>query len=237
MSSNRFQHILFDVDNTLFDFDSAAAKAFSLTFESLNLQATSEDYREYQGINHTVWNELERGLIDKSQLIWKRWALILKNYGKEEKALEANAYFLKQLVVCSEMLEGALDMLCQLKKMNRNISLITNGFKEVQRPRVVLAGIEGIFDTIVVSDEIGWSKPHRNFFEFTLKQLNHPELDSILVVGDNLNSDIKGANQMGIKSCWYNPNGLINQHAIQPHFEVSSFAEIIDIVSDSELDH
>ena len=98
--------------------------------------------------------------------------------------------------------------------------------KEVQRPRLQKTEIQRFFEIIVVSDEIGVSKPHPGFFEHAFHQMQRPPTEKVLVVGDNLEADIKGGNQSGTDTCWYNPKKRTNETGILPNYEISSLEEL-----------
>ena len=87
---------------------------------------------------------------------------------------------------------------------NHKIHIVTNGLREVQRPRIDLAGLNGIASSITVSDEIGYAKPQRQFFETAFHNANYPNKKDSLMLGDNYSSDIEGAYNFGMNSCWYN---------------------------------
>ena len=106
------------------------------------------------------------------------------------------------------------------------MALVTNGLKVVQRPRIAKSQTGHYFQAIVVSEEIGASKPGRTFFDYTFQQIGHPPKSEVLIVGDSLNSDIQGGNNFGIDTCWYNPAKKYNESAIKPTFEIQSLQHL-----------
>jgi 2-haloacid dehalogenase len=103
---------------------------------------------------------------------------------------------------------------------------VTNGLADVQRPRLARSAIGALFDTVVVSEEVGVAKPDARIFEHALRQLGHDDRSTVLMVGDSLASDIQGGCNAGMQTCWLNPSGAANGTAIEPTFEIASLAEL-----------
>jgi putative hydrolase of the HAD superfamily len=129
-------------------------------------------------------------------------------------------------------MDGAIELLNQLHTKVR-LGLITNGLKEVQRPRIFSTGLNKYFEVIVVSGEIDIMKPDYAFFEYTYGQMSRPAKERVLVVGDNLNADIRGGFQFGFKTCWFNPGASVNQHGVSPDYEINLLSGVVDIVDNS----
>lgn len=201
----KYNWILFDNDNTIIDFHGASHIAFHDSMRSLGLNEDEIDYAQYSECNHIVWSEFEKGIIDAYTLRAKRFELYFEavNHTKVDPR-EANAKYLDHLVLNPLMITNAAALLHDLKP-HYQLGLITNGLKEVQRPRLKSAKIYDHFDVIIVSDEIGYAKPQKAYFDYTIQEMKEDDLSKILVVGDSLHSDILGAQNYGLDSCWYNP--------------------------------
>ena len=104
--------------------------------------------------------------------------------------------------------------------------LATNGFAEVQRPRLRKSGLDLYFDHIAISEEIGWQKPHAPFFDHVFERMQHPHRSEVLMVGDSLSSDIAGGYSYGIHTCWYNPDGSAHGHQIRPDLSIKHLHEL-----------
>ena len=156
-NNQRYDWLLFDADNTLFDFDGSAELAFWATLDELGLKKQADYFKTYLEINHRVWKELEDQKINQVQLRTKRFDLFLKATGNRGNPGDMNHKYLMNLVDHTRLLPGAMDLLNILIQKFK-LAIITNGLKEVQRPRIDKAGIKNCFQTIVVSDEIGYSK-------------------------------------------------------------------------------
>ena len=224
-----YQYLLFDADNTLFDFDQTAKDAFAATFRAFGMQEEDHHYEQYHGISQGCWRDFEAKKIDQETLRRVRFELFFEAASIEEDALEFNRHYLQNLINHSSLLEGALELLNQLHG-KIPMAIITNGLKDVQRPRLKRTGLTDYFEAIVVSDEIGVSKPHAPFFDHTFEQINFPDKSKVLVIGDSLSSDIKGGNNYGLHTCWFNPKKQSNHLGVSPTYEIGRLEELYGIL-------
>ncbi len=223
--------ILFDIDNTLLDFDSSSKLALQASFRHFELPFNEDNYKTYKRINANIWHEFEKGQITALKLRHKRFDLLfeaLKLF--PTTGHEFNAYYLNQLIEQSIAYDKVPDMLIKLKKKYK-ISVITNGLREVQRSRLNHLKIAHHFDSIIVSDEIGVAKPDKAYFDHVFTTIeNSPRPNKTLVVGDNIHSDIKGGTDYGCRTCWIKNNnentGDLNPDYIIQH--INEFDTIID---------
>ncbi len=226
----RYDWIFFDLDNTLMDFTEASKLAFSSAFQTLGLREEEGHYAIYENYNHQVWLDFEENRIDGITLRRKRFDDFMLAVGiKGIGGLEFNRIYLEFLVEHSFMLDGAIPLLDDLKK-NFSLAIITNGFKEVQRPRLDRLKITDYFSAIVVSDEIGVSKPDAAFFDIAMSACSFPSKDRILVVGDSLNSDMKGGVNYGLDTCWCNLKKLPNHSDILPMYEIHRLDQLHELL-------
>lgn len=221
-----YSHLFFDLDNTIFDFTGGSRLAFSAMLKYFNIKEEDDMYDGYKRINKEVWNELEAGKITQYDLREKRFKLFFNAIKVEIDGHRANSVYLSELVEHSELLEGARELLTDLKK-EYVLFAITNGLKEVQRPRMNKTNTTDLFDHIVVSDEIGFTKPHKAFFDVAYEPIkSEVTKDKILVIGDSLGSDIKGGNDYGFDTCHYNPRSYPYLLGIEPVYKVHSFDDL-----------
>lgn len=222
----KYDWIFFDLDNTLMDFNNASKKAFSSAFLEHGLREAEGHYEVYREVNGSAWKDFESGKINATTLKKKRFDdffLTVNIKGIEGRAF--NALYLNYLIEHSFMLDGAIELLEQLKGKVQK-AVITNGFKEVQRPRIKKLDLEKYFPVIVVSDEEDVSKPNAAYFDIVMNLCNNPSKEKILVVGDSLNSDIKGGINYGIDTCWCNLFGQVNTTQLSPTFEINHLNEL-----------
>ncbi|MBK9012625.1 MAG: noncanonical pyrimidine nucleotidase, YjjG family [Saprospiraceae bacterium] len=226
----RYPWILFDADDTLFDFKRSARHALAQTLEDHKIEASETHFQIYETINHEVWLAFERLEITATELRKIRFERFLEVIGEYRDPLELNRYYLNLLSKTRFMLDGAIDLVESLHQKNYRMGLITNGLKEVQRPRIAQAKMDKYFEVIVVSDEIGVSKPHKGFFEYTYVEMGRPDKAEVIVVGDSLNSDIQGGINFGVDTCWFNPRGATNLTDHQPTYQIQKLDELWEIL-------
>ncbi len=227
----QIQRLLFDADNTLIDFSNASRAAFWQTFEDYEYPCSEKIHATYMPINHQHWVNFEQGKITAELLRVKRFADLFEAIGfMPAKPQDFSKRYLENLVLKSESYDGVKEMLERLQP-NYSMSIITNGLKEVQRPRLKKLDMTHYFDSIIVSDEIGFAKPDERYFEIAFNSIdNPPSRENTIVIGDNLKSDILGGIRYGLKTCWLNASGKTNDTDIQPDFEISNILEFPDLL-------
>lgn len=223
--------LMFDVDNTLLDFKKACEDGLKKTFTDFDSVLTDEIEMLYESINSAVWREFEQGKIDAVSLRSVRFSRLFDELGiQPAHPSEFGAQYLKNLVYCSEAYDG-LDELLKSLKPEYLVSIITNGLKEVQRPRLSKLGLTDYFDSIIVSDEIGVAKPQSAFFDLAYKSLKHDlKKEQVMVVGDNIVADIEGGNGFGFQTCWIS-HGKHNHTDIKPDIMIEGIHEFHKVLN------
>jgi len=197
-----FQWLMFDFDNTLTDFHEASLLSFEQTFKDYELKYDPDYYKVYEKVNAKIWDQFERKLITTEDIRKQRFKLFFEEIKLENiDGYEFNAQYLSNIVQFTTIRPEVVSLLKKLRQ-NYKLSIITNGLKEVQRARLDKCGITDLFDSIIVSDEIGVAKPDKLFFDYTMKSISTKiDKNKILVIGDSLKSDIAGAKLYKLKSC------------------------------------
>jgi 2-haloacid dehalogenase len=228
----RYQWIIFDADGTLFDYDRAEISALQTAFEQSNNDYKSEYLSLYRMSNKILWDAFELGDITLERLKIQRFELFLEQICISVDAEEFSKEYLLQLSAGTYLIDGAEEL---LKSLSGKVGLIlmTNGIKEVQRSRLGKSSIKSYFSDIIISDEVGVAKPDRKIFEIALENMSIIDKDTVLMVGDNLNSDIKGGINFGIDTCWYNPNHIDTNPGIQATYEVNNLKDLQSIIEES----
>jgi 2-haloacid dehalogenase len=226
----RYPWILFDADDTLFDFHRSAQHALALTLAHFKIKPQATHIDTYESINREAWASFERNEINALELRRVRFERFLDAIGELRDPLEMNGHYLLELSRTEFLVEGARELIEEFLEKDYRLGLITNGLKEVQRPRIAQARMESYFQVIVVSDEIGVSKPHNGFFDHAFEQMGQPQKTAVLVVGDSLSSDIQGGNSFGLDTCWYNPKKSANLSGHTPVYEISRLHDLRKIV-------
>ena len=225
-----YDWLLFDADNTLLDFHAAERVSLQAAMEDEGLTFSDEHHALYETINKACWHDFEHGLMSKEQLRSERFARFFYQAGI--RGLDASAFadsYLAALAGAGQLLEGVEKLLTALR-LEYNIGLITNGLKEVQRPRLQASGLASFFSVVVVSDEIGPAKPQAAFFEYTFAEMGGPPPERVLVIGDNLHADVKGGHDFGTHTCWYNPQATPPWLEVQPTWEIRQLDELRGIL-------
>src|SRR5271168_4594489 len=221
----RYQWLLFDADGTLFDFERAEAAALRRVFERMGVAFMPDYLIEYQRINQVLWRDVERGEIKPSFVKTRRFELLLQSLNLAHRPETFSATYLDCLAECSELLEDAAEVLQTLRRKYR-MAILTNGLQVVQRGRLARSVIRHHIGEIIISEEIGFSKPAKEFFEIALNRLGNPSRRELLMTGDGWNSDILGATQYGLDACWYNPERKPRPGGCEVTREIFSLREL-----------
>lgn len=220
-----FDWILFDADNTLLDFHAAEAASLQSTLAAEGVAWSDALYLLYREINHRAWRDFEEGKLPKSRLRLIRFERLFEELGMRADLEACSRNYLGHLSRSRHVYAGVNELLAQLARTHR-LGLITNGLKEVQRPRLRATGLDEVFPVIVVSDEIGHAKPHAAFFDHAFAEMGRPDPARVLVVGDNINADIRGGRDYGCRTCWINPAGADPGETIRPDWIVGHVTEV-----------
>jgi 2-haloacid dehalogenase len=200
----QYQWLLFDADGTLFDYDRAESAAFQRVFQLIGVTFDPGYLTAYQHINQALWQAVEKGELTPGFVKVRRFELLLQTIGVAHPPAAFSARYLECLAECSELLEDAAEVLEGLSGKYR-MAILTNGLQMVQRGRLARSVIRRHIAEIIISEEIGFAKPAKEFFGAALARLGNPSRREVLMIGDGWNSDILGAIQYGLDACWYNP--------------------------------
>ncbi len=208
MQTPKITDIFFDLDHTLWDFETNSALAFEKLLQKHRIPVEIKDFLEvYEPINHQYWQDYSKGLKNKEEVKYNRLTdtfhqLDIKISFELIKIL-ANEYldFLKQE---NTLMEGTVELLDYLKDKYR-LHILTNGFKEVQTDKMKNSGIAGYFDKMITSEEAGKLKPHPAVFHHALKTARTFAHKSYMI-GDNFQSDILGAKNVGMYVIHFDPD-------------------------------
>jgi YjjG family noncanonical pyrimidine nucleotidase len=225
----RYRWLLFDADGTLFDYERAEISALSSAFEQIGVAFDVGCLSTYQRINQDLWKALEKGLITPEKLKVRRFEQLFEALGVRHPAAPFAENYLQCLANCSDLVDGAHDVVLALKPKYR-MAIVTNGLSAVQRPRLARSSIRDCVAEIIISEEIGYAKPATEFFDVTFARLGHPSRSEVLMIGDNWSSDIQGAAFYGIDACWYNPNRSPRPAAPPITSEITSLHELLPLL-------
>lgn len=207
----KIKHIFFDLDHTLWDFETNSNKTFSLIFEKNGLEIEFDDFIEvYQPINHRYWKLYREDKISKADL----------RYGRLREAFDAIDYqttdemiqllsqeYIKYLAQHNALFDNAIPVLEYLKQKYK-MHIITNGFEEVQHRKLHNSKLAPFFDQVITSERVGVKKPNPVIFEYALDIAGASNSESIMI-GDNFEADIMGAKNIGMDVIFCKFNGEI----------------------------
>lgn len=222
----KYNWLLFDADETLFDFATAESRALSATLEQAGLPFEPGFASIFRQFNQQVWHELERGEITRAELRVKRFRLFFDGAHLNGDADTVSLLYLQNLALGTDLIEGAEAVIRMLKQHHR-LAIVTNGIKQVQRPRIANSTISDCFEKIFISEEIGADKPSRAYFDAVYNEIGQPPKETVLIIGDNLNADMQGGLDYGIDTCWYNPGGRTTSLPVT--YTIAHLKELISI--------
>lgn len=231
----RYPVVLFDADNTLFDFDAAEDFALRTTMERRGLAYSEERKAQYLAINRPLWDRFYAGEVEQKWLMVERFRLFAELLGAETDPVGWDDEYLELLSESAVLIEGAEALLRGLKPYC-TLALATNGETHVQKKRLAKSSISDCFDGVFISKELGMKKPEKEYFHHILKELNAAP-QTALMVGDNLMADILGAQNSGMDSVFYSPEAdkMKFPEGIAPTYTATKLAQIEKIVWGEEL--
>ena len=226
----KYKTILFDADGTLYDFDKAAVEALKSSFKKYNLEWSINTFSIYEDVNKKIWNDFEKGLITTKEIKterFKRFFDIIEVSNID--SLQFSKDYLEFLSQNNYLLDGARDIV-KWSSEKYELAIVTNGLASVQNPRFKSSELRKYFKHIIISEEIGFAKPKKEIFDYSFNLLDNPSKESVIIIGDNLTSDIKGGEDYGIDTCWFNPAKKTSNSGINPTYEISNLNELKKIL-------
>ena len=234
----RYRFLLFDVDNTLLDFDANEAESFRSMIEQVGETWTQELYETYRQMNINLWKQIERKEISVEEGINRRFSDLMVLYGKcvdGKKWEEIYRFYLNQ----GAQKIPQVDLVLQnLKKQGYELYVITNGVEETQVSRMKKSGLDQYFRESFISGKVGIGKPSKEFFDYVKLHIDGFEEYSALIIGDSLTSDIKGGIDNGIDTCWFYRDKKkelweeeLKESGLQPTYKIRKLTELLTILS------
>lgn len=227
----RYHTILWDVDQTLLDFEKSQDYALRLCFQKLNLEIDDRIVRLYASINDSYWKRLELGEVTKKELLTGRFDRLFEQLHIETVTSADIAPMYQKALGSVYFYRDDSLRLCQKLQGRVKQYVVTNGVSATQRNKLRLSGLDQVMDGIFVSEELNYAKPDIRFFEECFKRISDFGKETTLIIGDSLTSDMKGGNQAGIACCWYNPAGHQNESGLKIDYEIQNLWEVEEILS------
>ena len=217
--------VLLDLDDTLLDFHKAEHIAIAKTFVHFGIEPEERIICRYSEINAAQWKRLERGEIDREQVLVGRFQLLFEELGLKYSSREAKGIYENFLSQGHYFIPGAEELLNALQGKYR-LFICSNGTAVVQEGRLKSAGIGPYFEEIFISEEIGFNKPSAEFFERCFEKIPDFCRERTIMIGDSLTSDIQGGINAGIRTCWFNPQGRPGRGDIVPDHELGKLEQV-----------
>lgn len=223
-----YKFLLFDLDHTLLDFDTAEDVALTQLLKEEGIEDIQAYKDYYVPMNKSLWKDLEQKRITKAELINTRFAKLFAHFGiiKDGSYLaERYQFFLAQQ---GQIFSGAIELLDTLTERGYELYAATNGITAIQTGRLAQSGLAPYFNQIFISEQLKTQKPDALFYEKIGQQIDGYSKEKTLMIGDSLTADIQGGNNAGIDTIWYNPHHLENNTQAQPTYEVDSYQDLLD---------
>ncbi len=217
--------LLFDLDDTILDFRTAERTSIRRTFEAFSIPADEAVLRRYSEINVGCWQRLERGTMTREEVLVGRFELLFRELGIAASARAVQDHYEALLESGHYFVPGAPELLEELYP-RYELYLISNGNLRTQEGRLKSAGISPFFKGIFISEVIGVNKPAKAFFDACFTAIPGFRREDALIVGDSLSSDILGGINAGVRTCWFNPDGIPLSGSVRPDYEIHALGEL-----------
>lgn len=224
-----FRTILMDVDGTLFDFEASERNALSETFKKYGYVLTEEIRNIYERINKDLWKQFEQGKIDRNTVIYSRFGKLFKEIGIDDDGIAFEDDYQRILGMQHHLLEDALEVV-QYLHAKYDLYIVTNGVTATQMQRLKDSTLDRYVKDIFVSEATGFQKPMKEYFDYCFARIRDIDKSRTMIIGDSLTSDIKGGNNAGITTCWYNPKGIKNDTDAVVDIEIRELRELYQIL-------
>lgn len=233
MTDSTYKCVIFDLDHTLWDYDKNCAEALLELYEKKGLKekgvATFDKFLDvFMELNSQMWDQYDLGVIQQDVIRYQRFHRILLALGVDDYklSLSMSSDYVALSPTKKNLLPNARLILDYLKEKYRML-IVTNGFEDIQATKLSSSGISNYFDGVITSEAAGHKKPAREIFEYAMTHSNYRPHD-VIMIGDNLNTDIKGAHNASIDSIYFNP--LRKEHNTEVKHEISDLIELKSIL-------
>ncbi|CRK82063.1 putative hydrolase [Neobacillus massiliamazoniensis] len=231
----KYKTLFFDVDDTLLDFGAAEKVALRLLFEEQKIPLTTEIETHYKKINQDLWKSFEDGKLTRDVVVNTRFSILFKEYGQEVDGALLEKKYRSYLEEGHEFVNGAFELITDLQHQY-DLYIVTNGISKTQDKRLRDSGLFPLFKRIFVSEDTGFQKPMKEFFDYVFARIPNFSAEQALIIGDSLSADIKGGQLAGLDTCWFNPEMKPNKTKLIPTYQIQKLEElyrILGVKSDS----
>ena len=220
----RYDLILMDADNTLYDFDASEHNAICETLSRAGIDSPDAP-QVYSAINKDCWKAFERGEMDQPTIRIRRFELLFKHYHIHGDVHDIAQFYTEALARQCIPYPGIQPVLRHITA-RLPVVVLTNGISAVQHRRFDASPLSPMLSGMLISEEVGSPKPDPLMFRAALKQFGIEDPNRALMIGDSLTSDILGANRAGVDACWFNPAYLPLVGDVHVDYEIHSVEEM-----------
>lgn len=225
-----YKFLLFDLDHTLLDFDTAEDVALTQLLKEEGV-ADIQAYKDYYvPMNKSLWKDLELKKITKQELVNTRFSKMFSHFGIEKDGVYLSERYQFYLAQQGQVFSGAMELLDSLIDRGYELYAATNGITTIQTGRMAQSGLAPYFNQVFISEQLQTQKPDALFYEKIGQQIAGFSKEKTLMIGDSLTADIQGGNNAGIDTIWYNPHHLENHTQAQPTYEVDSYQALLELL-------
>lgn len=226
MILDMYKYILFDLDDTLLDFEKAEHIAFNNLLEDCDIQFSEELFSKYKEINKALWRRFELGEMSNKEVTKLRFEKFFSLLGKKVDGRQHDINFRTYLAMGNQLFDGVIELLDKLSKTHV-MCIASNGVAVTQHTRLKNNDLNKYFEHIFISEEVGYQKPDVEFFNFIFQKLGDIYKKEVIIVGDNLMSDILGGINSGIDTCWINPKNTPIDNEVKPTYIVKKVTDLL----------
>lgn len=218
--------LFLDLDDTILDFKKAEHIAVKKAIAEAGVNPTDEICARYSQINQMHWQMLERGEITREEVLVNRFGVLFEELGHPVNAVRVARNYERLLGIDHYYLPEAEETVKQKLFGKYRLFLASNGTASVQDSRLKSAELYPYFEKVFISEEIGYNKPAKEYFDACFAQIPEFDPEQCMMVGDSLTSDILGGIRAGIKTCWVNPEHKSAPAEICPDYEIERLADL-----------
>ena len=228
-----YKHILFDLDHTLWDFERNSSETLYELYEiyhldQFNIFNNNEFVQKFKAINAILWEQYDRNDIDRMFIRTNRFKMVLTQLGLEEQDVpkDISEVYLDICPTKRNVIPDTFEVLDYLKGRYQ-MHIITNGFDDIQDTKLNSSNLRGYFDKVFTSEAVGFKKPSKEMFEKAVNLIGTSK-KSCVMIGDNIETDIKGAINASLDVIFFNPENI--NHELTVTHEISSLVELKTIL-------
>ncbi len=227
----KFTTVFWDLDQTLLNFDRSMEYAFGAVCGQYGISVADGMMERYAEINSGFWKRLELGEFTQEEVAVGRFRVLFREWRIDQVKPEAfNQAYQKALGSVYFYMEGAKELVTALRRKGYRQYIVTNGVNSTQESKVRRSGLDKLMDGVFVSELLGYPKPMKEFFDACFASLPDVGRKECILVGDSLTSDMRGAQNAGIASCWFNPKRREKDVDVRTDYEILRLEELLPIL-------